>query len=150
MTEAQFRSAIITEALTWINTPYRNVGCIKGVGVNCAMFIWGVAKAAGIVPTGAKEPRWYTPQLATHSKEERLIAYVTAYGAVEVATPKPGDLVLYRTGLSHGHAGIVIDWPEKIIHALPPHGVQMGHGDEGKLGKFERRFFTLFHVAQGA
>jgi cell wall-associated NlpC family hydrolase len=143
-TEAEFRKAITDEALTWVGTPYKQCACIKGVGVNCAMFLWGVAQGAGILPADAQPPRWYTPQLATHSREERLIDYVKSYGAIEVEIPQPGDIVLYKTGKSHGHAAIVLDWPTKIIHALPPNGVQMGHADEGRLGRFQRRYFTLW------
>jgi len=146
MTETQFRAAITNAALSWINTPYRQCARIKGVGCNCAQFLFGVALEAGVIPADSPEPRWYTPQFATHQKEERLIEYVKAYGAVEVDAPKPGDIVLYKTGRSHGHAAIVIEWPEKIIHALPPSGVQMGRSDEGRLGKFSQRYFTLWRT----
>ena len=146
MTEPEFRNAITTEALTWISTPYRCVGRIKGVGVNCAQLLFGVALGSGIIPADSPEPRWYTPQLATHSKEERLVEYVKAYGAVEIteAEIRPGDILLYCSGQSHGHAAIVIEWPGKIIHCLPPHGVQLGHADEGRLHTFTRRYFTLW------
>ena len=78
MNEDQFRSAIAAEAKTWVNTPYHANGALKGVGVNCAQFLFCVAKNAGVLPAAAPQPRWYTPQLATNSKEERLVAYVTA------------------------------------------------------------------------
>lgn len=144
--ETEFRKAIVDEAMEWINTPYKQCARIKGVGVNCAQFLFGVAQAAGAIPEDAPEPRWYTPQLATHSKEERLIEYVKSYGATEVDKPQPGDIVLFKTGRSHGHAAIVVDWPGKIIHALPPSGVQMGHAYEGRLGSFSRRYFTMWRA----
>lgn len=144
MTEDQFRAAIVTEARSWIGTPYRGVGCIKGAGVNCAMLLWGVAKGAGVIPTDTKAPQWYTPQLATHSKQERLIGYLVSYGAASVDSPKTGDLVVYQSGQSHGHAGIVISWPNEIVHALPPQGVQMGRGDEGRLHAMKPAFYTLW------
>jgi cell wall-associated NlpC family hydrolase len=145
MTETQFRSAIVEEAKSWIGTPYRASGALKGVGINCAQFLFCVAKNAGVLPADAPQPRWYTPQLATNSKEERLIAYVTAYGAIEIAEDdaQAGDIVLYKSGQAHGHAAIVLDWPQ-IIHVLPIHGCQMGIVDEGRLGAFSRRCFTLW------
>ncbi len=145
MNETQFRSAIAEEAKTWIGTPYHSNGTLKGVGVNCAEFLFGVAKNAGVIPADAPLPRWYTPQLATNSKEERLIAYVTSYGATEisVAAIKTGDIVLYKSGQAHVHAAIVLDWPH-IIHVLPIHGCQMGSVDEGRLGALNRRYFTLW------
>ncbi len=145
MTETEFRSAIVAEALTWRGTPYHLNGCIKGVGSNCAAFLYAVAKAAGAISADAPAPRWYTPQLATHSKEERLIAYVLSYGAQEIveAEIKPGDIVLYKSGQSHGHAAIVIDWP-RIIHVLSPWGCQEDNVDDGRLRAFTRRYFTLW------
>jgi cell wall-associated NlpC family hydrolase len=146
MTELTFRTSIVTEALTWIGTPYKQCARIKGVGCNCAQLLFGVAMNAHAISPDSPEPRWYTPQLATHSREEKLIGYLLAYGAVEITEDrvKPGDLVLYKTGKSHGHAAIVIEWPEKIIHALPPRGTQLGRVDEGRLGQFSRRYFTLW------
>lgn len=148
MTETEFRTAIAAEANTWIGTPYHANGALKGVGVNCAQFLFCVAKAARVIAPDVPLPRWYTPQLATHSKEERLIAYVEAYGAHQVseAEVNTGDIVLYKTGLAHGHAAIVLDWPS-IIHVLPIHGCQMGAVDEGKLGAYIRRYFTLWKAS---
>jgi cell wall-associated NlpC family hydrolase len=148
MTETEFRTAIATEAESWIDTPYHANGALKGVGVNCAQFLFCVAKAAGVLAGDAPLPRWYTPQLATNSKEERLVNYVMSYGATEVteAQVKTGDIVLYKSGQAHGHAAIVLDWPE-IIHVLPIHGCQKGTVDEGKLGAYTRRYFTLWKAS---
>lgn len=144
-TEDQFRSAIAEEAKSWVNTPYHANGALKGVGCNCAQFLFGVAKNAQVLSPSAPFPRWFTPQLATNSKEERLVAYVTGYGAREIseAEVKTGDIVLYKSGQAHGHAAIVLDWPN-IVHVMPIHGCQTGTVDEGLLGKFSRRYFTLW------
>lgn len=148
MTEREFRTAIILEASSWISTPYKNCGAIKGVGVNCAMFLYAVAKSSGVLPADAPEPRWYTSQLATNSKEERLIDYIKAYGAREISERDiaSGDIVVYKTGLSHGHAAIVLSWPE-IIHCIPPRGCDLGIVDEGKLARYSRRYFSLWKAA---
>jgi hypothetical protein len=66
-TEAEFRSAIAAEALAWVDTPYHANGALKGIGVNCAQFPFHVALAAGAISADAPAPRWFTPQLATHS-----------------------------------------------------------------------------------
>lgn len=149
MCEDDFRSAIVAEALSWVGTPYRNTGRIKGVGVNCAQLLYGVAIGSGAIPPDSPEPKWYTAQLHTHSKDERLIAYVENYGAQEVSESEvgPGDIVLYKTGQSHGHAAIVVEWPERIVHCLPPQGCAEGHGrKEGILAGKQRRFFSLWKV----
>ena len=149
MNESEFRSAIAEEAKTWVGTPYNTGGAVKGVGVNCAQFLFCVAMAAEVLPPDAPLPRWFTPQLATHSKEERLIAYVMSYEAIEVseAEVKTGDIVLYKSGLAHGHAAIVLDWPQ-IIHVLPPGGCQFGTVDEGRMGAFSRRYFSLWKAGR--
>lgn len=144
-TEQQFRSALVDEALTWVGTPYRANGAVKHVGANCAMFLYCVAKDAGVFPADAAAPRWFTPQFATHSKEERVIHYLRAYGGVEISADavKPGDVVAYKSGQAHGHVALVIDLPE-IIHVLPGNGCQRGLVDEGRLGAFSRRYFTFW------
>ncbi len=144
--ESEFRSAIAEEALSWKDTPYHANGAVKGAGVNCAQFLYCVAKDAGVLPDDAPQPRWFTSQLAMHSKEERLVAYIKQYGAVEIAEAdvKAGDIVVYKNGQAHGHAAIVIDWPT-IIHVLPIHGCQMGSIDEGRLAAYSRRYFTLWN-----
>lgn len=146
MNEEQFRSAIAAEARTWLGTPYHaGEGAVKGVGVNCAQLLYWVARNSGAIAPDAPLPRWYTPQLATHSKEERLIAYIESYGAVEIreAAVKTADIVVYKTGQAHGHAAIVLDWPT-ILHSLKPRGCQIGGIADGQLGKYSRRYFTLW------
>lgn len=41
---------VITEARTWIGTPYHHQQCVKGVGVDCAQLIAGVGHALGLMP----------------------------------------------------------------------------------------------------
>lgn len=62
-----------------------------------SVFLWR-GSWVGSYPYRFNEPRWYSAQLHTHSKEERLIEYVRAYGAHEVDEPKPGDIALYLAG----------------------------------------------------
>ena len=146
MTEEEFRSAIEREALLWVGTPYKNCGRILGVGANCAQLLFGIALGSGAIAADSPEPRWYSPQFATHQREERLISYVLAYGAAEIEESqlKRGDIVLYKTGQSHGHAAIALDWPDRIIHTLPPSGCQLGRGMEARLAAYTRRYFTLW------
>lgn len=139
------RDAMVLEAQSWINTPY-NVGqMVKGAGVDCARFLFAVGKAAGAVTADAPLPEWYAPQMATHSAEEKLIDNLKWYGCEEIEERhlQPGDVVVFKTGRAYGHAALVIQWPEKIIHCLPPHGVHYGHANEGRLAEFSRRFFSL-------
>jgi len=148
MTEAEFRGAIATEAKTWTGTPYHPNGNLKGVGVNCAQFLYCVAKNAGVIPADAPDPRRFTAQLAAKTKEERLVAYIEAYGGKEIAESevKTGDIIFYRVAGEHGHTAIVLDWPN-VMHSMPINGCQMGLFNEGQLGAKARRYFTLYHPA---
>jgi cell wall-associated NlpC family hydrolase len=148
-TEQSFRASLVQEALTWIGTPYANSGRIKGVGVNCAQFLYAVAKAS-VLPD-APEPRTFTAQLCYHTKEERIAEYIKSYGAHEIEESEvgPGDIVLYKIGQAHGHAAIVIDWPSRMIHATSPHGCYEGHGTkEGFLASKHRRYFSLWNSSR--
>lgn len=146
--EQSFRTAIASEAKTWPPTPYHPNGNLKGVGVNCAQFLFGVAMNAGVLPPGAQPPRKFTAQLAAKTKEERLVAYIEAYGGKEIAESavKTGDIVFYRVAGEHGHTAIVLDWPN-VVHAMPINGCQMGLVNEGQLGAKARRYFTLWNPA---
>jgi cell wall-associated NlpC family hydrolase len=44
------RSAIVTAARSWLGTPYRHQHRERGVGVDCAGLVIGVARQLGIVP----------------------------------------------------------------------------------------------------
>jgi cell wall-associated NlpC family hydrolase len=147
VTEEKFRSAIVWEALSWRGTPYRSSGTLKGVGCNCAQFLFGVAINSGAIPKDSPKPLHYSPQFSLNKKEERLLAVIDSYGAspIEEREVKPGDIVVYKNGLSHGHAAIVIKWPDRIIHVLAPSGCQEAHGLGGILGKMPRKFRTLWH-----
>lgn len=147
MTEEEFRNAIVQEALTWRGTPYRNSGTMKGVGCNCAQLLFGVAINSGAIPKDSPKPSYYSPQFSLNSKEERLLAVIDSYGAKEISEEqvKPGDIVVYKNGLSHGHAAIILSWPERIIHVLGPTGCQEAHGLGGVLRGMNRSFRTLWH-----
>jgi hypothetical protein len=108
------------------------------------MYLFDAGLRAGVIPADSPIPDWYSPQLATHSSEERLIKNLIDYGCHEITESKikPGDIVVFRAGKAHGHAAIIVDWPEKIVHVLPPHGCQMGHAFQGKLGQYHKRYFS--------
>lgn len=146
MTEAEGRIALVESADLWLHTPYQNSGCIRGVAANCAMLMYGIARDAGVLPPDAREPKWYSPQFHIHQREERLIDRVMGYQLTEISESdvRPGDIVAYLTGMSHGHLGLVVEWPTKIVQTTQAHGCQYGHGLQGALAHCNRRFFSLW------
>lgn len=153
MTESEGRAALIETAIGWLHTPYRETSpCIRGAGANCATLIYGIARDAGVLAPGVGEPRWYSPQLHAHSPEERLIKAVLACGCVEIdeSTVKPGDVIAYLTGKSHGHLAMVFEYPRKVIQTHQATGCQYGHAHEGRLSGCRRRYFSLWPPENGA
>lgn len=104
------------------------------------MLLVRVYQAAGLVPDF--DPRPYSPQWHLHQGDEKYLGFLLAY-AVEVETPEPGDIVVYRVGRCYAHGAIVTGWPE-IIHAHNIAGqVELYDGTQGFLEGRVHRFFRV-------
>ena len=66
--EAAQRAAVIAEARTWIGTPFHDVACVKGAGVDCAHFVHAAYTGAGIFEDLGIER--YDPQWFLHRDED--------------------------------------------------------------------------------
>lgn len=114
--ERQQRAAVVSEALTWIGTPWVHAARVKRGGVDCGQFLADVFERAGVVsyvPTPAYPQDW-----ALRRSEELFRAIVEQYAVrkPDDALPEPGDIALFRYGRCLSHAGIVTAWP-MIVHA---------------------------------
>ena len=66
------------------------------------------------------DPRPYVKDWHLHRGEERYLAFLLAR-AHEVATPLPGDVILFKYGRCFSHGGIVTPSdPLTIVHAFHP------------------------------
>lgn len=140
------RVCIIEEAISWLNTPFVSEARIKGVGSDCAEFLIGVYANAGMIEPFKTEhhPR----QWHLHSTDELYLREIVKY-AREVETPIPGDMAVFHVKKAYAHAGIVIDWPSKIIHCIDRGGVQWGDAGRDAFLIMEQRefppkFFSVF------
>jgi cell wall-associated NlpC family hydrolase len=116
--EAKQRAAVVAAARSWIGTPFHHAADIKGAGVDCGMLLVRVFVDAGLVPP--LDPRPYPIDWHLHRSEEKYLGFVATFAAA-VAAPQPGDVVLYRFGRAHSHAGIVtVADPLTIVHAFQP------------------------------
>lgn len=148
MTEDEVRRAIVSEARSWIGTPYVSNAMIKGRrgGVDCAMLPIAVYSACGLIPKEF-DPRPYPPQWHVHRNEEKYLAYVQQF-THEIATPAPGDFAMFKVGFVFAHGAIVTQWP-MVIHAV---GNAIVFEDDiskqtvGKraLARVQQRFFSLW------
>lgn len=138
------RARVLVEACSWLRTPYRHHGDVRGSGVDCAMLLVRVYHGAELIPD--IDPRPYPVQWHLHKGAERYLSWVEQY-AKPVSSPKAGDIVVYRIGRAFSHGGIVVNWPI-IIHAHNMRSktgmCEYGEGDAGFLADRERRFFTFW------
>jgi hypothetical protein len=159
--EPALRAAIIAEALTWKGTLYHpkpsttaaKVAKLKGVRADCMSFIIGVYYNLGILEDF--EIPFYRPDFMRHDlerdlhgrkAEEKYFDGALIFGH-EVEDPLMGDLVFYRFKPTEifAHAGIVINWPEEIIHCFRGrYGVITAKGNQGGHCGVERRFISAF------
>lgn len=132
---------IITEAQTWLGTPYHHQGRIKGVGTDCAMLLCEVYHACGLVPY--IDPRPYPMDWHLSRGEERYLGWVKDY-ADQVDTPQAGDVALFKFGRCASHGSIVVQWPI-VIHAYIGEGVVLADASTGVL---DGRLDSFWRVRQ--
>lgn len=124
---------VLAIARTWIGTPYRHQGAVKGVGCDCLGLVRGIWRELyGEEPEAVPA---YQPDWAERAGEERLMA---AAGRHFLAVPAfeeslPGDLLLFRfrPHLAAKHAG--------ILARLPREGGGREYGDHGDCAGEDRR-----------
>lgn len=129
MMEQEIRNKIVTEAKSWIGTPYHPNAQVKGAGCSCATFIYAVMLECGLVPEekiGNYSNDWFL-----HIREDiytkrlmRLLRYTSEpRSAVTYRnTPiLPGSILLLKAAGAryNNHGGIVTQWPY-LIHGIHP------------------------------
>src|SRR5688500_298854 len=111
------RSIIVAEARSWIGTPYRHQGSLKGVGCDCLGLVRGVWRAVvGIEPDHAPP---YSRDWAEASSDETF-ARAARQHLIEIDPAQflPGDVLLFRYAPRYPakHAAIVTE-AELMVHA---------------------------------
>jgi NlpC/P60 family putative phage cell wall peptidase len=115
MDVSEQRARVVAEARTWLLTPYRHGADLRGVGVDCGMFIVRIFVDLGLTPPF--DPRPYAPDWMIHRNEEKYLDFFNSRCAPG-SDPRPGDIALFRYGRSYSHAGVVTQTdPDAIIHA---------------------------------
>jgi len=130
MTKKQ-QQAVVSEAMTWVGTPYHRGAKIKGVGVDCGQFLIGVFEGAGYLQPGECDPGYYPHEIHLHRAEERYLEWILKF-CTKVQNPQPGDIAMFRFGQSSSHSAIVIEWP-KVIHSYVRMGVVVSSAEEALL-----------------
>ncbi len=91
----------VTEAMTWLGTPYHHQGRVKGVGVDCGTLICEVYEKVNLM--GHLDPRPYPPDWHMHQMGQRYLEHIKKF-CVQVVDPQPGDIVLYHFGKCISHS----------------------------------------------
>jgi NlpC/P60 family putative phage cell wall peptidase len=106
------RSAFITEARTWLDTPYQHQGRLKGVACDCIGLVICTAQAVGLT---AYEPPGYSkrPDGTLRAALEKQLDNVPLLEA------QGGDVLLFAFNSVPMHVGILTD-ADHLIHAYLP------------------------------
>ena len=102
------RVKIVSEARTWIGTPYRHQASLKDVGCDCLGLVRGVWR--GLIGDEPQAAPAYSRDWAEASGEESLALAARAHLIeIEVAQFLPGDVLLfrYRDRYPAKHAAVV-------------------------------------------
>ena len=144
--QTERRAAVVVEALTWLGTPYRHMGRIKGVGTDCAMLPAEVYAAVGVIPPQAIA--YYPLDWHLHQGAPLYLDRVLMHAReITVDQIQPGDLVLWKYGRAWAHGAIVISWPD-CIHAAINGSVQMVNAlADADLCTRHPRYFSMWDVS---
>jgi NlpC/P60 family putative phage cell wall peptidase len=111
------RAILVAEARSWIGTPYRHQGSLKGVGCDCLGLVRGVWRHC--IGREPERPPPYAPDWAEATGAETLIQAATRHLApVAPEAIRGGDVLLFRwrDGYVAKHAAIA-SGDATMIHA---------------------------------
>ena len=120
--------AIVAAARTWLGTPWRHQGRLRGVAVDCAGLVVGVGRELGLL---AFDTRAY----GRLPDGQRLRALCDAHlDPKPVAGIAPGDVLLLRFTRHPQHLALAGDRgaPFSLIHAYAEAGACVEHGADAK------------------
>jgi cell wall-associated NlpC family hydrolase len=104
------RAAIVAEARTWVDTPWKHQGRLKGVGVDCGGLIIGVGQALGLLDFTVK------PQYGRQPNWRELEAILREHlDSQPFAGVKPGDILAFAFIGEPQHLGICTG--DGLIHS---------------------------------
>lgn len=123
---ATLQERIVTEARSWIGTPYHHQAAVKGAGADCLGLVRGVWRA--IYGQEPERVPAYTPDWSEPQGDERLMrAALKHMRPVALERAQPGDVLLFRmrSGGVAKHLGLLARTGESasFIHAYSGHAV---------------------------
>ncbi len=115
MSKSEIAELAASEALSWLDTPYRHQASIKGVGCDCLGLVRGVWRT--LYGTEPAPLPIYTPNWAETKDAGQLEDAAKCYLQAAVS-PSPGSVLLFRFAPSTPvkHCGILLNSHE-FVHA---------------------------------
>lgn len=135
------RQAVVTEAMSWLGTPYHHHARIKGVGVDCAQLLCAVFEAVGLVQpvdTGFYPVDWHL-----HHSEELFSGQLAKYAKQTDAAYAPGDVALWKFGRCFSHGSIYVG-DGLFVHSYLRLGVIESRADEEPLQGRESQHWSFW------
>lgn len=120
MDKKEWPQSVVSEAISWVGTPYHSGARIKHVGVDCGMLLLEVFGRCNVIKH--TDPGYYPHDWNLHRSEELYLSWVKKYCDLATDDPKPGDIAVFRFGRCVSHAGIITAWP-RMIHSYVGMGV---------------------------
>ena len=103
--------------MEWVGTPYHHQARVKGVGVDCAQLVAGVAENVFPRLKPINTPV-YSVEWHMHNREEKMCDLIESFKCerIELADMIPGDILTFKFGRVQSHMGILIN-DGQFIHA---------------------------------
>lgn len=133
------REKIITEARTWLGTPYLHQASLRGTGCDCLGLIRGLWRT--LIGPEPEPMRPYSADWAEAAGEETLLAMCEKYfHRADTDHIRAGDILVFRfrENAIAKHVGIALDG-QRMIHAHDGACVA-----EVAIGAWRRRIVAAF------
>ena len=133
---------LITQARTWVGTPFHHQGRLKNIGCDCLGMVIGVADELGITHEGKPIAALDN---TNYSREPNTAELLTKMEATmqRVTDMQVGDIALLHISGNPQHLGIITDYiwgGFGILHALNGHGVVEHALNDG----WKKRIYRLY------
>lgn len=115
------RADVVSEARSWLETRWVHMHRSKGVAVDCAGLVIGVARALGLVSADFDVSGY--PRVPDGTLLDRCREFMTP---VSQSAMQPGDVLVVATDKEPAHMGILGDYRHgglSLIHAANGRGV---------------------------
>ena len=133
------QARIVSEARSWIGTPFHHQGRLRGVGVDCIGLVIGICEALCLqsravdrkgrkIPFTAIDEKGYAPEPQGNLLRTKLDDFLERIPADSM---KPGDIALFVMARHPQHVAVIGDHPAgglSLIHAYSPRGGVCEHG----------------------